>query len=320
MFHRVHRQGTAPWGQGSISDVEFEELLHFVGVKNILPPEEWISRLKINKLRDQDLCLTFDDGLKCQYDVCLPLLEKYRLRGFWFIYSSVFEGTGGELEIYSCFATRYFENIDAFYEVFFSKCGPQITEEFRESKFKKYARVTQSSFRFYSSNDLKFRFVRNELQPKFEKIMDQMIREKEVSKNEISKNLWFSNSELKALSDKGHFVGLHSYSHPPNLSKLSDKDQFRQYRKNEKHIREVCKIRVVSMAHPLNSYKEGTLRLLRGLGILCGFRSNAIPPDGKKINPNSLELAREDAANILRKMKTSEVNRLKDVKAYASWD
>lgn len=302
MFHRFHNQEYHPIGQGSITPDEFKEILNFVGIKNILSPKEWLFKLKNNSLRNNDLCLTFDDGLKCQYDFCLSILEKYNLKAFWFIYSSVFEGKLVKFEIYNYFGAKYFSNIDEFFELFFSRCEESLVKQINEYEFKIYAREKLALFPFYSINDIKFRFIRDELLPKakFEIIMDKIMEEKGVAIAEIAKNLWLSNSELKVLSEMGHCIGLHSYNHPFRLSNLPYREQFNQYMKNYHHIKGTCNKEIISMSHPFNSYNKDTLRVLARLGILCGFRSNLIPPDGKEINPDCLEMAREDPANILR--------------------
>ncbi len=102
MFHYFHSSGDDPKDQGSLSAEDFEKILLFVGLKNILQPDEWLFRLQNNRLRTSDVCVTFDDGLRCQYDVCLPILEKYKIRGFWFVYSCVFEGMLGKQDIFEC--------------------------------------------------------------------------------------------------------------------------------------------------------------------------------------------------------------------------
>ena len=45
----------------------------------ILPAREWQDRLQRGALRSVDLCLTFDDALRCQFDVARPVLELKRL-------------------------------------------------------------------------------------------------------------------------------------------------------------------------------------------------------------------------------------------------
>ena len=306
MFHHFHDETHPPSGQGSISAKEFEEILNFIGIGNIIGPDDWIAKLSENKLKENDLCITFDDGLKSQYDICVPILEKYNLKCFWFVYSSVFEGKIGKLEIYTSFRTRYFKKIDDFYELFFSKYENSDFEKIDKNRLESVVRKKQSTYPFYSFNDIKFRFVRDEMLVKneYEKLMDEIIQEKRIKIVDMKKNLWLTNSHLKILSKNGHEIGLHSYDHPTTLSKLSYEEQYKQYKKNCMHIKQVCNKDVISMAHPSNSYSEYTLKILRQFNIVCGFRSNISPPERKKINPNPLEIGREDHTNILQKIRT----------------
>ena len=46
------------------------------GIENIIEPDEWIAKLRKNNLKENERCITFDDGLKSQYDICVPILEK----------------------------------------------------------------------------------------------------------------------------------------------------------------------------------------------------------------------------------------------------
>lgn len=302
MFHHIHNEKCLPAGQGSITDREFEEILHFVGIKNILSPDEWIFKLKNKKLNKSDLCITFDDGIKCQYEICLPILEKYNLRGFWFIYSSVFEGTIEKMEVYRYFTCNYFTSIDDFFNIFFKKCYELGIVVEKDNSFENFHQDYKLKFPFYTLNDIKYRFIRDVMLDKrdYEKIMDELIKERGLSIKDLSTNLWMTNSNLKNLSEKGHFIGLHSYNHPNMISQLSFDEQSDQYKKNYEHIYNVCKKEILSMAHPCGIYNNDTLKILKQLGIVCGFRSNMCPPDGGKINQSTLEIAREDCANILR--------------------
>ena len=62
----------------------FKEKYNLISADNLL-----IKLLK--KLSSNDICLTFDDTLKCQYDIAYPILKKEKLNAFYFIYSSVFD-------------------------------------------------------------------------------------------------------------------------------------------------------------------------------------------------------------------------------------
>lgn len=305
MFHHFHNDKHYQ-GQGSISQESFEKLISFIGLDRIISPDEWMKRLDAGRLKDKDICLTFDDGLLSQFDVALPILEKYNLRAFWFIYSNVFEGQLSKLEIYHVFRSKFFHNIDSFYNVFFDKI--------LQSKFKNRARTAtkekdvikyNKEYPFYTVNDIRFRFIRDRVLTvhDYEVIMDTIIKEHGLTPEELSKNLWMSNDDLVYLNNRGHMIGLHSYSHPTVLANLSFKRQQEEYRRNYDHISHVCGKSPAVMAHPVNSYNDDTLKVLSQLGICCGFRSNMFPKrEGGRLNDNKYEIAREDHSNIRRIM------------------
>ena len=125
------------------------------------------------------------------------------------------------------------------------------------------------------------------------------MREKGANLADISARLWMDDSDLRVLTGKGHRIGLHSYSHPAVISNLSSDQQCEEFKLNLDHIASVCNREVLTVAHPFGDYDADTLRILSELGIVCGFRSNMLPPEGGDINQSPLEIAREDCANIL---------------------
>ena len=59
------------------------------------------------------------------------------------------------------------------------------------------------------------------------------------------------------------------------------------------------------MSHPCGSYNDETLSILREIGIELGFKEMMAIEKAKgmkKINNSSLEIAREDHAEIFKKM------------------
>ena len=87
VFHRF-RSSRAVGPQGALTAEQLERMLRFVGVDRILPPAEWLDRLQRGRLGDEDLCLTFDAGLRSQRDYALPVLEQHGVQAFWFVCSS----------------------------------------------------------------------------------------------------------------------------------------------------------------------------------------------------------------------------------------
>jgi peptidoglycan/xylan/chitin deacetylase (PgdA/CDA1 family) len=301
MFHHFHGRDH-PRGQGSMSAEDLAALVDFVGRERFLPAKEWLRRASAGRLQPEDLCLTFDDNLKCQFDVAVPVLRELGLTAFWFVYTSVLEGQIERLEVYRAFRVTCFDHVDEFHaafedQVFSSECA--VEAEQRLGDFEPSAYLV--GFPFYSDSDRRFRFLRDEVlgPQRYVEIMDGMIAARGPGMKRLAANLWMDAARLQRLHTEGHVVGLHSHTHPTRLDRLDPRAQAEEYARNHASLRGVLGTAPVAMSHPCNSYDAGTLDVLRGLGIRLGFRANMAASGGSE-----LEYPREDHANLLREMGT----------------
>lgn len=307
MFHHFHDNKKHKKSQGSISKDEFYKIIKFVGRKNILNAKDFLLRYKENKLKPNHLCLTFDDAIKCQYDIALPLLEDLKIKSFFFIYSSLFENKPDLLEVYRYFRTNYFKNLNEFYNFFFKICDKDLKRFY--IKENKKIKSIKSKFPFYSMSDIKFRLIRDRLLSKedYEKIMLKMFNEKNFEPKKYFDLLFLKKKDLFNINKLGHSVGLHSHNHPTLFENLDYKDQLSQYKNNQKILSKILKCNknnIKSMSHPNGSYNVDTFKVLKKLGIELGFKQIMnIDRNMKKINNSKYEIARQDHAHILRMMK-----------------
>ena len=85
-------------------------------------------------------------------------------------------------------------------------------------------------------------------------------------------------------------------------------EQKNEYEKNLSSISNILdkpKNEIKCMSHPCGSYNVDTLEILKELGIELGFKQiMTIEPEKgmKKINNSFLEIAREDHADIFKRM------------------
>lgn len=120
MFHHFHDNHKHVRGQGSISANTLDKMIKYLQIdKEILSADEWMERALNGKLKNNEICLTFDDNLLCQFEVALPVLDKYKIKAFWFVYTSPLLGILEKIEIYRYFRSAHFQNIDNFYNSFF---------------------------------------------------------------------------------------------------------------------------------------------------------------------------------------------------------
>ena len=278
MFHHFCNYKNHLRGQGAIDQNEFEKILDFLGDFNILDANKWLEKATNNELEDNDICITFDDGLRCQYDVALPVLEKRKLTAFWFVYSNIYDGYLGRLEIYRYYRTAFFRDIEEFYDKFFNFLELSKHNDFVKKGLKNVNIEDHlKEFNFYSRNDKKFRFIRDKIlgQDNYFKIMDELITNDNLDLNKLNSHLWMDERQIQELSFKGHVIGLHSYSHPTELASMSTKEQKLEYEKNFYHLSNILSTIPITMSHPCNSYNKYTLEILDNLGVKLGFRSNS---------------------------------------------
>ena len=118
MFHHFHGKKFNK-SQGSINSDDLFKIIEMIGRKRIINSYEWVERSLKNNFTGSEICLTFDDALKCQIENALPVLNHFGIKAFWFVYSNIFLGEKERLEIYRTFRHDYFDKIDDFYDDFF---------------------------------------------------------------------------------------------------------------------------------------------------------------------------------------------------------
>lgn len=308
MFHHFHDDKTHKSGQGSISKDDFVKIIKFIGRENIINSYEFYEKLKKGILKKNEVCLTFDDGLKCVYDVIYPILDEYKLKSFFFIPTIIFEEKINLLEVYRYFRTNYFDNINDFYKLFFLKCDDSKLNNFLKSNEKKIHQI-KKTYSFYSLEDIKFRLVRNEMLSleDYDSIMLKLFNEKKFDAKSCLKTIFLNTKNIRLIQKDKNIIGLHSHSHPNQLHKLTFVKQKNEYIKNKEKLVEILKIsndQIKTMSHPTGNYSEETLEILKELEIDLGFRDNMFVENKmNKINNTHLEIARSNHAEILKMAK-----------------
>ena len=136
MFHHFHDDNIHKKGQGSIDASELKKIINFIGRANILNAEDFCLRYKEKKLKKNNVCFTFDDGIKSQYDIAMPILEEANIKSFFFIYSSLLTNKPDLLEVHRYFRNNYFNSIDEFYNLFYDKIDTDLNSFFEMNKKK----------------------------------------------------------------------------------------------------------------------------------------------------------------------------------------
>ena len=73
MFHHFHGKSHIK-SQGSINQKQFNKILSVLKKKyNLLDANIFLDKCLSGLIKKKDICLTFDDGLKSQFDLVSPI-------------------------------------------------------------------------------------------------------------------------------------------------------------------------------------------------------------------------------------------------------
>ncbi len=302
MFHHFHG-GDHIKAQGSLSAQDMSDLIDWYGQDHhFIGAEEVYEKALSGRLDQKDVVLTFDDALRCQYDIAYPVLKDKGLTAFWFVYTSPMTGVYEKLEIYHHFRFATFPEIDDFYEAFFEETkrikdelGVDVLAGLEDGKWRDY----KPESTFYTDNDRRFRHARDFIlgSDRYNMVMDAMMETAGYEYMDYVDLLWIKEKEIKALYDDGNIIGLHSHSHPTTLGKMSFDDQKGEYARCKEILEDILPQHITTVSYPCDSFNEDTEGIMKGLGIRIGFRAYPIP------NENPLFLPREDHSNLYKSMR-----------------
>ena len=304
MFHHFH-SSKHPSGQGSIDSSTFCKMIKWLKNNyNLLSAEVFYHKSVNRNLQSGDICLSFDDALLCQYDIALPVLEKEKIKAFFFIYSAPLKGKAEKLEVYRYFRCVEYSSTEKFYSDFFDTVKEGYKKKYNDG-LKKFDKASfLKEYRFYSLEDKWFRYIRDFILNKnqYDNTMFKIMKKRNFNYTKLLNKLWMSELNIKSLNTKQHIIGLHSYNHPTMINSLSHKKQEKEYKMNKKHLESIIYPNIIkSMSHPCGRYNKTTLNILKTLDINIGFTSNC-DVEGKAYG--LLEIPREDHSNILKYMKS----------------
>ena len=298
MFHEFHDNKAFAKSQGSISKDQFYKIIKKIGKRNILSPQNFLDATHSN-IKIKYYCLSFDDGLKCQFKIASEILNDLNLKAFFFIISSTLTNKPNLLAVYKDFRCNYLSNLNEFYEEFFSISKNVISSE-QLIKFNKInsSRINRikKKFNFYSSADIKFRIFRDEiiLKNEYDFIMKELMNKYNYNFKKKFKKLVLNKIDINNLLKNNHEVGLHSHNHNHKMNYLTYNEQKKDYLTCKQILDSITKKKTTSMSHPSGNYNKDTFKVLKELNIKIGFRHNAL-----KKEYNEYELPRINHVSLL---------------------
>jgi peptidoglycan/xylan/chitin deacetylase (PgdA/CDA1 family) len=270
MFHHFHDDNAHKRSQGSLDAAQLDALITRLKQNyTLLDAPVWQARALRQQLQPGDVCLTFDDALRCQWDIALPVLQAHQITAFWFVYTCVLQGELHPLEVYRQFRHTAYPAMADFYADFQQALTDMLGD------MPPYAPVDYlTDYPFYTLGDRQFRYWRDELltPSQYGHLMQQLMLKKWVTP--ASSDLWLTADHVKALHQQGHIIGMHSHTHPTNMDALPVAEQQAEYHQNIVILTDLLGTRPLAMAHPSDRYSADTLAMLTHMGVRMGFSAH----------------------------------------------
>lgn len=276
-FHYFCDDQNHPPCQGALTAADFSELVAYLRRNyTLLNAQDFYDAVASGEGKPGQICLTFDDGVRSQWDVAVPCMEKMGLTGMFFVYTSHFENDPSMLEVYHDFRFRKYAVVDDFYTDFFSvlKLDPETG---RPDVLRKMADFRYESYLahcpWHSYTDKLFRYTRDQLltQTQYRRLMRILMEQKEYSWQEACRQLWISGQELKQLETGGHMVGLHSHTHPTNICALNEQAHAQEYIRNARCLEQILGHKIHIAAYPCGGHSDYARAVLAQLGVRLAF-------------------------------------------------
>ena len=298
LFHHFHGKNTFYKSPGSLSKKKFSYFLKKFR-HQLLDAKDYLNDLENKK--NKSLCLTFDDGLKCQYKIALPILNKYKIKGFFFIFTDSLNKKKITTETIRFFRYKYFKNQDLFYKKFFHFV--ELKKKFQNSSLfnkKKILKIKNHS-PYYSKNDIIFKIIRDEILTleEYNSIIKSMIKEKKIDISILNQKIYLSENEIRNLSNNGHIIGLHTHKHNHKIHNYTYKEELKDYKTNKKFLEKIIKKKIDICSYPFGIFTSNTNDILRKLNIKYAFCKNDKIKQNKKFH-SKYYMHRENISNLIK--------------------
>ncbi len=296
MFHAI--SPACPERQHGVDSESFHGIVRLLESEfDIFSAKDFIETLIHYPRHVGGVAMSFDDGMKCHQEYAAPWLESLGLRGMFFIHTQPLTEGFDRLISVKEFIDSEFEDINDYYCEFNS-----AVDLMRGRGFLSHLNVPAAflgEYPFYTEQDKKYRYLRDmvltdeEFDSAVEKVMSG---HKKNLLDYCDRAYWMSVNDIKELHRRGHMIGLHTHTHPTNMTRLTYDEQLENYKKNKGILEEIIGERILIASYPCGRFDENTHRVMKVLGVSVAFGSSMNLPWG------NLTVPRKDPAVIMQRL------------------
>ncbi len=275
------------------SPEEFERQISFLkeNFKIVTIPDVFRAAKETDSLK---MCaITFDDGLKDNYENAVPVLRKYRVIASFFPITSTFSGTfPATHKIHILLSRLKLDELIDLYNSYMQNFFPDIAPQYYIPKDKRLTTTRKVWDDVLTAN---FKEMMNMLPLETRNnFLTYVFSELKLDEKGLVDDFFMSPHQIKELADNGFYIGSHGHTHDA-FDSLSATDVVRETMESKRILTDITKKPVT-----LLSYPQGGSRGVVVLYLRQGGFTHAVTTEKRGINNKDSEFSipRYDTNNI----------------------
>lgn len=219
-----------------------------------ISPNALLNWAKGNKsIPKKSFIVTFDDGLKEQYELALPILQELNIPAIFFANTLNFEGKISTVHKIHFLRSEIssVELMDKLQAFIPTLANSETVDEYKEAAIEHYKYDTAESALVKYLLNLVLNY--NELEVVVNELFKEYFGDNE---SEMSTNLYMSPENLKDLSQLG-YLGSHGHNHLP-VGQLNDAEKEFQIKYSQEKITELTGKKADFFSYPYGSKRAST--------------------------------------------------------------
>ncbi|MDP3726657.1 MAG: polysaccharide deacetylase family protein [bacterium] len=236
-YHYIEDPNSENKGMNSCPVFEFEKHIHFLS-KHYAPAtlQEIFEAAKHNSPK-RYYSITFDDGLKDQYENAVPILKRYDGKATFFIITQTLEGVLPSAHKLHVILSRFsvFEIIDM-WNTFLKRRHPEYAARFFIPKDRRMVKDRRLYADIPTANIKEtFTAVPPAVRDEF---LNFIFDTHHFDEAESARNIFLNEDEIQDLEEKGFEIGVHTHVHEP-IGALGAGGLHNDFKKSKKWFKKI---------------------------------------------------------------------------------
>lgn len=233
-----------------------------------------------NKSPERVCALTFDDGLKDQYENAVPILDQHGIKGAFFPITKTFEGfLPATHKMHVILSLKDASKLIDMFNAFLADSFPHVADKFAVDKTK---RLTTQRKMYDDIPTANLKEIMNRIPHRIrDAFLDSVFGVLRHDEKGVSRELFMSPEDVQRLNKKGHIVGIHGHSHEA-LDTIEESLAREEITVSKNILEEITKTQVAVLAYPQSApqKKLDTMLKKRGIVFALGTERRDVREDG----------------------------------------